>query len=148
MNVKNNKRRLETQQKIEAAFCEKLQHKSLQQIEVSEICETAQIERSTFYAHHTDVYALAESYCQKIEREVELQPHGTDDFAWIFEFIKDNLELFDSYFKIGICGKGRDYKETYFRNGVYGIARLWFEGGCEESPQIMGKVVERECIRR
>jgi len=49
MNVKNNKRRLETQQKIEAAFCEKLQHKSLQQIEVSEICETAQIERSTFY---------------------------------------------------------------------------------------------------
>lgn len=143
MNVKNNKRRLETQQKIEAAFCEKLQHKSLQQIEVSEICETAQIERSTFYAHHADVYALAMYYCQKIEHKVELQPHAADGFAWVFEFIEENPKLFDAYFKIGICGKGKDYAETFLRNGIYGIARLWFEGGCQESPQIMGKLVEQ-----
>ena len=68
----------------------------------------------------------------------------TDDFAWIFAYIKDHKDVFETYFKIDVCNKGESYQETFFRNGVHGIARLWFEGGCEESPKAMGAIVERE----
>ena len=67
--------------------------------------------------------------------------------AWIFAYIQNHKEVFETYFKIGICGKGENYQETFFRNGVHGIARLWFEGGCKETPKAMGKIVKREYLK-
>ena len=41
MNVANNKRRQDTQQKIEDVFVTLLQKKSLHEVEVSELCKLA-----------------------------------------------------------------------------------------------------------
>ena len=47
MNVKNNKRRKESQEKIERAFIELLQTHELKEITISDIIKSAALNRST-----------------------------------------------------------------------------------------------------
>ena len=62
MNTKNNKRSQNTDEAIIRAAFEAmlLGGKQISKITVREICEKAGINRSTFYAHYTDVYDLFE----------------------------------------------------------------------------------------
>ena len=97
-----------------------------------------------FYDNYTDMFTLANVYAEKIEKQVEDQLHADGEFAWIFEYIKANTDVFDIYFKLGISKKSADYKTLFFRNGVYAVAKMWFEGGCGEPPEQMGEIVKRE----
>ena len=59
LNTKDNKRHQETLQRIYAAFAELLQEQGLNKISVTELCEVANIDRSTFYANFADISGLA-----------------------------------------------------------------------------------------
>ena len=144
MNIKDNKRHQETLQRIYTAFVALLRDQELNKISVTELCEIANIERSTFYANFEDIPALANAYAAKIEKQVAAQPHTEGEFAWIFEYILENKELFRIYFMLGVSRTATDYKTIFFRNGVYSVAKLWFEDGCTESPQKMGEIINRE----
>lgn len=144
MNTPNNKLSKETTAAIDAAFISLMRDKEIKEITVSEICETAKINRSTFYDHYADVLALMKACSAKIEKQVEAQPHTDGAFAWIFEYIKANADIFENYFKLGISEKEADYQILFFRNGVYAVAKMWFEGGCAETPEQMGEIVKRE----
>ena len=56
MNVKNNRRRKASQEKIEKAFIELLQTREIKEITVSDIIKITGLNRSTFYANYIDVY--------------------------------------------------------------------------------------------
>ena len=144
MNTKDNKRHQETLQRIYTAFAALLRDQELNKISVTELCEVANVERSTFYTNFEDIPALANSYAAEIEKQVATQPHTEGEFAWIFEYILENKELFQIYFKLGVSQTAADYKTIFFRNGVYSVAKLWFEGGCVDSPQKMGNIIQRE----
>lgn len=144
MNVANNKRRQDTLQKIEDVFVTLLQEKSLHEVEVSELCKLAQIDRSTFYAHYEDVSALANTFSEKTEEFVLAQPHGEEDYSWIFACIKEHSQRFTAYFKLGIREVKADYKTLFLRSAVHGVAKLWFENGCIESAEKMGNLIMRE----
>ena len=62
MNTKNNKRKRESQRKIETAFIELLQEKELNQISVIAICKKANLNRSTFYSSYLDIYFINNKY--------------------------------------------------------------------------------------
>ncbi len=144
MNIKNNKRHQATMENIKTAFISLLQDKSLQQISVSDICDSANINRSTFYDNFEDLSALAKDFATDVEHQTSAQPHTTDNFSWIFEYIKANSEIFTAYFKVGINAADADYKKIFFKNGVYSVAKMWFEEGYVESPDKMGEIVLRE----
>lgn len=55
-----------TKHSICNAFIELRSHKTLERITVKELCELAQINKSTFYAHYVDIYDLSE----KIESDI------------------------------------------------------------------------------
>ena len=67
MNTKNNKRRQDSQDRIETAFMELLKVKDLNKITVAEICKLAPCNRSTFYANFLDVFDLADTVRRKLE---------------------------------------------------------------------------------
>ena len=69
MNVKNNKRRRESQEKIERAFIELLQSREIKDITVSDIVKITELNRSTFYANYTDIFDLADKTREKLENE-------------------------------------------------------------------------------
>ena len=49
MNIPNNKRKKESQIKIQKVFIELIQTKEINEITVSDICKIARLNRSTFY---------------------------------------------------------------------------------------------------
>ena len=147
MNTPNNKRRQETVKRIDEAFVSLLQEKSLHEIEISELCELAQINRSTFYAHYDDVTALADAFVEQTEKMVQSLPHPEDDYSWIFTCIKEQPRHFAAYFKLGIREVKADYKMLFLRSAVHGVAKLWFKNGCVESAEHMGAIIMREMKR-
>lgn len=170
MNTKNNKRRRESVEKIEKAFIELLQTRELKEITVSDICKMTQLNRSTFYANFLDVYDLADSLRDKLERDFSAQfaPGGADgnmaDGATkMFTHIKENQLFYKTYFKLGydeqhqafvydteraereLGGSGSvKYHIEFFRNGLNAIIKLWLAGGCQESPEEMAEVLRVE----
>ena len=144
MNTKNNKRHQETIAAIEKAFVTLLKDNDLNKISITELCETAKIDRSTFYVNYEDISILANEVAAKIENQLEEQPHTDGEFSWIFEYIRANKEVFEIYFKLGISQAKTDYKMIFFRTGAYSAAKLWFDGGCIESTEQMGEILKRE----
>ena len=71
MNVKNNKRRRESQDKIEKAFLELLQPREIKEITVSDIIKLTGLNRSTFYANYIDIFDLADKTREKLEAKLK-----------------------------------------------------------------------------
>lgn len=68
MNEKNKKedlRILKTEKAIKNAFIELRNKKPLEKITVKELCSLALINKSTFYSHYEDIYALSEAMEQE-----------------------------------------------------------------------------------
>lgn len=70
MNQKKNLRFQETDQRIRDCFVHKLAEKDMGKITVQEICAVVGINRSSFYLHYPDVYALLEAVCAEVGREL------------------------------------------------------------------------------
>lgn len=170
MNTKNNKRHQETIRRIETAFLSQVREKPISQIKVSDICQDAQINRSTFYANYCDIYALADAIHLRLKEDVTRiiqqdlgQAFSENHFLQIFQHIQANQELYYFYFKLGLdkdtdhlflhsfspapCAKDNaklDYHIVFFKNGFNGILQKWLENGCTESPEQMRDVLLRE----
>lgn len=65
-NKKIDRRKKYTQMVLKQSFIELLKQKPIAKITVKEVCERADINRSTFYAHYEDLYHLLE----QIEKEM------------------------------------------------------------------------------
>ena len=92
-----------TRMMVKNSFIRLLQQKSISKITVKEICDGAQINRATFYAHFTDPYDLL----QQIEGELidaivqELSGYemdgqwefSTEPVVRLLDYIKENAEI-------------------------------------------------------
>ena len=168
MNIKNNKRRRDSQEKIEKAFIEMLQTREIKQITVSDIIKATGLNRSTFYANYLDIFDLADKTREKLEKEFSNLFADYDYFnersgaLKMFTHIKDNQIFYKTYFKlcysdkhlISVYDAKRAEKEhmdsnlkyhiEFFRNGLNAIIKLWLAGGCAESPEEMAEVLKQE----
>ena len=100
MNVKNNKRRKASVEKIEKAFMELLMEKSLSEITVSEISQKSEINRSTFYANFLDIDDLSQNIKEHLLKEfqkiyeTEIKSRkNSNDFLKLFYHIKENQTI-------------------------------------------------------
>ncbi len=59
-----------TEKAIKAAFLAQRARRPLEKIKVKELCEDAQINKSTFYAHYQDIYALSDAMEGDIVRRI------------------------------------------------------------------------------
>ena len=168
MNTKNNKRRKDSQNKIEKAFIELLQTREIKDITVSEIINITGLNRSTFYANYIDIFDLADRTREKLENEFSDLFADYDYFnertgaLKMFKHIKENQIFYNTYFKvcyddkhlISIYDTKRAEKEhidsnikyhiEFFRNGLNAIIKMWLAGGCQESPEDMAAILTKE----
>ena len=168
MNIKNNKRRRESCDKIEAVFIQLLQDREIKDITVSDIIKMTGLNRSTFYANYIDIFDLADKTREKLENEFSNLFADYDYFnersgaLKMFTHIKDNQLFYKTYFKlcyddkhlISIYDPKRAKKEQidtniryhieFFRNGLNAIIKLWLAGGCQESPEELAEVLKQE----
>ena len=168
MNTKNNKRRRDSQEKIEKAFVELLQTREIKEITVSDLIKMTGLNRSTFYANYIDIFDLADKTREKLEREFSDLFADYDYFNQrsgahrMFAHIKENQIFYNTYFKlcydekhlISIYDSRRAEQEhidsnikyhiEFFRNGLNAIIKLWLAGGCQESPEEMAQVLKEE----
>ena len=168
MNVKNNKRRRESQEKIERAFIELLQTREIKDIAVSDLIKMTELNRSTFYANYMDIFDLADKTRGKLEKDFSSLFADYDYFnehsgaLKMFTHIKENQLFYQTYFKlcyddkhlISIYDARRAEKEQidrnikyhieFFRNGLNAIIKMWLADGCQESPEEMAEVLKQE----
>ena len=168
MNTKNNKRRRDSQEKIEKAFIELLQTRQIKEITVSDLVKATGLNRSTFYANYIDIFDLADKTREKLEREFSNLFADYDYFIErtgaekMFAHIKENQIFYKTYFKLCYDDKhlisiydakraeqeGMDtnlkYHIEFFRNGLNAIIKLWLAGGCYETPEEMAEVIKQE----
>ena len=168
MNTKNNKRRKESQEKLEKTFIEMLQTRQIKEITVSDLIKITGLNRSTFYANYLDIFDLADKTREKLEREFSNLFADYDYFndrggaLKMFQHIKENQLFYQTYFKLCYDDKhlisvydpkraaqehiseNLKYHIEFFRNGLNAIIKLWLAGGCQESPEEMAEVLKQE----
>ena len=104
MNSDKNDRRIKyTKMVLKQSLVTLLQSKPISKISIKEICETADVNRSTFYAHYADQYDLLRQIVQETLENVneylanynfkEFEPESEQVMCSIFEYIVDNAEL-------------------------------------------------------
>lgn len=108
MNTKNNKRAQGTDEAIIRAVFEiiQLERRPIGKITVREVCEKAEINRSTFYAHYQDVFDVVE----KVEKNMAKMHHARlqdvfragggfrEAMESMFVFVKEYRIFYSLYF--------------------------------------------------
>lgn len=169
MNVKNNKRRRESRERIESVFYELIQTHELKEISVSEICKRAHLNRTTFYANYIDIYDLADSFRRTLEDTVQelylddvRRGVNSNDYLRLFRHIAENQLLYKTFFKLGYDNDYKivqydtklalehfdnrfvEYHCEFFKSGLNAIIKMWLNGGCKETPEEMYEIVRAE----
>lgn len=77
MNTKNNQRFLETEIRMEATMLKLMKYTEFEKITVKKICEVAQVNRSTFYAHFIDIFDMLDKMEAVLHKEMLDKYTGT-----------------------------------------------------------------------
>lgn len=169
MNTPNNRRRKESQEKIEKVFVELLQSRELSQIRVSEICKRANVNRTTFYANYMDIYGLADAIRDRLEAQLkdlyrdEIEAgSNSNNYLKLFCHIQQNQIFYRTYFKLGydnnykialydtelaekyFQGRFINYHMEFFKSGLTRVIKLWLEQGCKETPEEIFEIIKSE----
>lgn len=171
MNKLNNKRKKESQKKIEKVFIELLQNKNINEIYVTDIVKLAKINRSTFYANYIDIYDLAEKLKEKLYndylelyKEENINKKHSYNFLPMFQDIKNNQLFYKTLFKLNFdfreyyknnleieeaikyygTAKNMEYHVEFFKAGLTAIIKKWLYNDCKETPEEMMQILKDE----
>lgn len=174
MNTPNNKRKKDSQEKIEKAFMQLIQTKELNEISITEICKLTKLNRSTFYANYIDIFDLVEQLKKRMIKEFLTvyneecnEKKHSYNFLKLFYHVKDNKIFYKTYFKLNFdsttelfdfnqeeinkyLGNSNyvDYHLEFFKAGFNALLKKWLNNDCKESPEIINKILEDEYKRK
>lgn len=178
MNVKNNSRYKLSSEKIETTFLSLILNHKYEDITITQICETANINRSTFYSHYDDINDLTIKIEAKFAKSMasifnygERQTH--EAMVEMFTFIKENKYFYKAFLNIPYITLAETsikstiltnvkekraisinndielfYRANFFGAGIKEICRLWIERDCKESPEEMALILYNEYTNR
>ena len=178
MNIKNNSRYKMSSEKIETAFLTLLTTHKYQEISISQICQQAKINRSTFYCHYNDINDLIIKIENKFAKGTanifnygERQTNAA--IIEMFTFVKENKYFYKAFLNIPYitlaehntkieCLKnigqkfnidksntiGIFYRASFFGAGIKEMCRLWIERDCKETPEQMAHLLLDEYKNR
>ena len=138
MNEKSESRRVRmTKRLMKDAMLELLEKEELSNITITELCETADVHRSTFYKYYTDPADLFLEIEQDFLEQIPLPPPVLENRKAFRIFFTGSLESsFSSRLVDLLCSRyitliqcGDEVKEAYIRiyiaSGTVGMLREW-----------------------
>lgn len=156
-----------TKKVIKEALFELLEDKSLEKITIKSICDTANINRTTFYRNYQDIYDLFEM----IEKELidEAFPEGlvNSDKSRLIRVIYNNQSFYKEFFqshlespyikriidqgfieeKTEIFTESEEkyayYNYKFLSHGIIGCLKEWVDSGCRENPEMFERILSK-----
>mgnify|MGYP003297523651 CR=1 FL=1 len=83
-----DRRIIKTKESLKNAFFTLKKEKTIEKISVKELCELADINKSTFYIHYTDIHDLSRQLCREAVREIIRSIPQDEEYTFL------NPELF------------------------------------------------------
>lgn len=178
MNTKNNTRYKGSSEKIETAFLTLILNNNYEDITISQICNSANINRSTFYAHYSDINDLIIKIEGKFAKGMASifnfgLRQDNKAFVDMFNFVKENKFFYKAFLNIPYITSAEKnakqqiltnikdkidvdtaddislyYRASFFGAGIKEMCRLWLERDCKESPEDMAKLLISEYTNR
>lgn len=178
MNTKNNRRYKAGNDKIQTAFLTLLYNKGYEEISVSEICDRAGVNRSTFYSHYDDINDLIIKIENKFANSMSMifdfgLKQNDEAFEEMFKFIQDNKYFYKAFLSIPYTTHAETksknsilsnikqtnsspttndvelfYRASFFGAGIKEMCRLWIERDFSETPKQMAEMIKREYSKR
>lgn len=98
MNKKNNRQFQNSDIRMKQAMLELMNTTPFDKITVRLICDKAEVNRSTFYAHYTDIYDMIVQMENRLRKKLmdnypaaeSVVPLSTESFMTFLEFIREN----------------------------------------------------------
>lgn len=91
--MKQDLRVIKTKKSIYEALLKIMEKKTFENIKVSEICEVALINRSTFYAHFEDKYTLINSFISDLKNELVSELQKNNNISSFKEYYMELIKL-------------------------------------------------------
>lgn len=92
-----DRRKRKTQQAVQTAFAKLISNKDIKDITIKELCEEADINKSTFYLHYKDIYDCADSFMNyAVDKTIKvIEPYDfTELINHMPEIIEKTLDIF------------------------------------------------------
>jgi len=104
MNIKNNKKAQESIKKIKTTLTTLLKDYDINDIKIKFLCETAKVNRTTFYSHFDTVedvlYEICEEYIKQVYQIfLNVDAEYKDRLKQGLIIIKNNIEKFKYFFR-------------------------------------------------
>ena len=156
---------------LKNALLELLETKPINKITVYELCQSAQINRSTFYKYYGEPHdILNEIVNELLEKTAIIVKNENNEFSrlkTILTFLRDNREtiiriianvseqkLIDHIYGVPTLHENlygllrnseasieKEYVKVFYHYGSFAIIRAWLNNGCVESPQEMTQII-------
>ena len=129
--MKTDRRVKYTQRVLKESLIEILQERPIERVTVKEICDRADINRSTFYVHYGSPQELLESIAKELYEKIREKKRDFDDIktymAGICDIMYENRELMKLFVRTGNI------------ESMFGIAELWRKDFLEMAEPVDGR---------
>ena len=164
-----DKRKKYTRMFLHEALQELLKTKHLKEITVKELCEKADINRTTFSRNYQDIYELFEEEEKEMMEASFASQDMSQDRMNILKLIYDHQSFYREFFYNDLTSpyieniieeqakrmqeilkKQGKYDERTFPilyqyniDGAFGVMKKWLNEGCQMSPDELGAILYR-----
>lgn len=125
--MKHEAATLHTKKALAAALKQRMEHKPLSKITVSEIAADCGLNRKTFYYHFPDIYSLLkwmlEQEAVEVVRQFDLLIDYQDAILFVINYVEDNAHILNCAYD----SMGREEMKRFFYNDLIGIMRTAVE---------------------
>ena len=169
---KNESKYFKSAEKMHTALLTLLDSKDFELISVKEICETAGVNRSTFYLHYDNVNDLLHETVEAVYKDffgrfgaegpgaLDIDEKNEDELFLVtpkylmpyLDFVEENRKLFYLMYEknemmggFGVPQKEQPLIMVFYLKGIIGVVTEWVRGGCTESKDEIISVIQK-CI--
>lgn len=171
MKEKTDRRVKYTKALLTEALVELLKDRNISKISVTALCDEADVNRSTFYAHYTDQFDLLRQIEDDVINNLKIYleqyvddrtPITEQNLKGILEYAKTNTDLFIVLlgengdqafqndlmalvelipFQYNAADNKKEYLLTFAITGCISVLHKWLVEGREETPEEMANLV-------